>query len=66
MGIQINGEWINNIRYADDTVVFGNKTTSFQKMINKEVDVSQSYGLSLNINKNNYMIISKKKQIVEE
>jgi len=32
-GIKINGEYINNIRYADDTVVFANSLESLQEMM---------------------------------
>lgn len=54
------GEYINNIRYADDTIVFANNMSSLQKIVDKIVDISESFGSSLNINKNKYMVILKK------
>jgi len=50
-GIKINGEYINNIRYTDDTVVFVNILESFQEMMVRVVEVSQRYGLFLNFKK---------------
>jgi len=65
-GIKINGEYINNIRYSDDTVIFANNMTCLQRILNKIVDTSESFALFININKTKYMIISKKQFVGEQ
>lgn len=58
-GILVNGERLNNIRYADDTVVFADNIISMQRLIDKISEASERYGLKVNINKTKFMIISK-------
>lgn len=58
-GIKINGENINNIRYADDTAVFADSLENLQELMTRITETSQRYGLPLNIKKTKYMIISK-------
>ncbi|KAI5718027.1 hypothetical protein M8J77_015079 [Diaphorina citri] len=60
-GINIHGTVINNIRYADDTVIFGSSMMELQSLMNKIVNSCRKYGLNLNIKKTKYMIISKSK-----
>lgn len=58
-GIRVNGEIINNIRYADDTVLLSDSIEGLQELLNKVNQTSEVYGLSLNVNKTKYMVISK-------
>jgi hypothetical protein len=58
-GIKINGEYLNNIRYADDTVIFTNDIVELQYIMDRVVKVSERYGLILNTKKTKFMIISK-------
>jgi Reverse transcriptase (RNA-dependent DNA polymerase) len=58
-GILVNGECLNNIRYADDTVVFADSLQSLQDMMNRVTKKSEEYGLRLNTAKTKYMVISK-------
>ena len=53
---------INNLRYADDTVLLAGTHEDLQTLINKMVTVSEEYGLSLNISKTKYMLITKTTQ----
>jgi len=53
-------------KYADDTVIFANNMTSLQRISNEIVDTSERFGLSLNINKTKYMIISKEQTVGEQ
>lgn len=62
MGIKINGMTINNLRYADDTVILAGTHEDLQTLINRMVTVSEEYGLSLNISKTKYMLITKTTQ----
>uniref|UniRef100_A0A8D8Q762 Craniofacial development protein 2 n=1 Tax=Cacopsylla melanoneura TaxID=428564 RepID=A0A8D8Q762_9HEMI len=58
-GILLNGERLNNIRYADDTVIFADSLEGLQSLITKVNTVSENYGLQMNIAKTKFMIISK-------
>lgn len=62
IGIEINGKVINNLRYADDTVLLAGTLEDLQAIINKIVVISEEYGLSLNISKTKYMLIAKTTQ----
>ena len=50
-GIKVNGENINNIRYADDTALIAGSKKELQALINIVVKESERMGLSLNIKK---------------
>lgn len=58
-GISINGININNIRYADDTVLLADSAEGLQAIIDRVVTISKEYGLTLNAKKTKTMIISK-------
>lgn len=55
----MNGETINNIRYADDTVIIANNNEELQRIVQNIHSASEEYGLSLNTSKTKWMIISK-------
>jgi len=52
----LNSIPINSIRYADDTVVVAATPENFQILINRIVECSEEYGLSLNISKTKIMV----------
>ena len=58
-GIMVNGERLNNFRYADDTIVFADSLQNLQALVTNIAEVSQRYGLDLNVKKTKYMVISK-------
>ena len=55
----MNGETINNIRYADDTVILANSLEDLQTLLEKINATSGKHGLNLNTLKAKYMTISK-------
>ena len=59
VGIKVNGKPINNIRYADDTVLLAGNEKDLQCLVDRVSSISQSHGLKININKTKFMIISK-------
>lgn len=59
-GILINGERLNNIRYADDAVVFADSMEGLQTLMARITEISQNYGLDLNTKKTKYMVITKR------
>ena len=62
-GIKVNGENINNIRYADDTALIAGSQEDLQKLLNTVVAESERMGLSLNVKKTECMVVSKKSVI---
>ena len=56
-GLKVNGENINNIRYADDTVLIATSEIDLQALLVKE---SERKGLLLNVKKTECMVVSKK------
>ncbi|GFN84614.1 retrovirus-related pol polyprotein line-1 [Plakobranchus ocellatus] len=59
-GLKTNGENLNNLRYADDTVLIAESGKQLQKLLNTVVLESERMGLSLNVKKTECMVISKK------
>ena len=59
-GLKIGGHNINNLRYADDTVLIKTSQNVLQKMINTIVKESSKFGQNLNKKKTEIMTISKK------
>lgn len=58
-GIKVNGVVINNIRYADDTLLVADTPDGLQRLLNRVAEAGLEYGLKLNGAKTKYMIISK-------
>uniref|UniRef100_A0A8D8SJ40 Craniofacial development protein 2 n=2 Tax=Cacopsylla melanoneura TaxID=428564 RepID=A0A8D8SJ40_9HEMI len=58
-GININGRPVNNIRYADDTVLLAETMEDLQRMLNNVIQASEESGLTLNTKKTKYMIVAK-------
>lgn len=59
-GIAVNGHNVNNIRYADDTVLISETEIGLQQLLHKVVAESEKLGLSLNTKKTYTMAVSKK------
>ena len=58
-GIKINGKIINNIRYADDTVVLAESAQDLQGLMNQIVRHSENSGLLINTTKTKVMAFTK-------
>src|SRR5215469_1932566 len=56
-GIRMNGYNINNIRYADDTVLVADSEEKFQGLLNVLYEVSERKGLKINKSKTEVMVI---------
>ena len=59
-GVRLGGHNINDIRYADDTVLIAESEKDLQDMLDIVVEESGRKGLALNISKTESMTISKK------
>ena len=62
-GFRICGTVVNNLRYADDTVLIAESEEQLQRMINVVVTKSEEKGLYLNSAKSFTMVFSKASQI---
>lgn len=49
-GMKVNGTPINNLKYADDTLILAD---ILERMMNRMVKDSQDYGLGINIKQTN-------------
>jgi hypothetical protein len=58
-GVKINGRIINNLRYADDTVLMAESEQELQELVDEVYYKSNQYGLDMNIQKTKAMIIGK-------
>ena len=58
-GVTIGGTQINNLRYADDTVLLTDSEDNLQNMMNKASEVGKLYNMKINAKKTNAMVISR-------
>jgi len=58
-GVKVNGQYINNLRYADDTTLIAYTIEDLQELISAVSTHSEKYGLNINIAKTKYMIVSR-------
>ena len=56
-GIKLLGEYINNLRYADDTVLLAESEEELQKLVDAVKEGSLKFGLEMNTKKTKTMII---------
>lgn len=59
IGIRINGEFVNNLRYAEDRVILTGSVAHLQRLIDKLSVKCEKYGLSMNVKKTKFMLITK-------
>ena len=61
-GIQVGGHNINNLRYADDTILISENEKDLQQLLNIVESKSKEKGLGLNSKKTEVMVISRKEE----
>ena len=62
-GFRIGGTVVNNLRYAEDTVIIAESEEQLQRLINAVLTKSEEKGLYLNSAKSFAMVFSKASQI---
>lgn len=62
IGIKVNGKPINNLRFADDTVLIAEGIEDLQQLLDRVVELSEERGLTLNTKKTQFMVITKSQQ----
>ena len=55
MGLQVQGEYINNLRYAGDTTLRAESEEELKSLLMKVKEESEKFGLKLNIQKTKIM-----------
>lgn len=58
-GIAVGGRKINNLRYADDTLILAASHRELEEIMQKLNNVSQQYGLKINAKKTKVLIIDR-------
>jgi len=56
-------ETINNLRYADDTVLKADSAGGLQKLIDRVVEACDIYGMRLNCKKTKILVVSKNDEV---
>ena len=59
IGIKVNGVWVNNIRYADDTMLIADNVQDLQRLVNIVGEHSRAAGLNINTKKTKFMVITR-------
>ncbi|GFO26694.1 LOW QUALITY PROTEIN: endonuclease-reverse transcriptase [Plakobranchus ocellatus] len=62
-GIKIGGSNINNLRYADDTVLIAENEKDLQQLLDIVKEESEKKGLELNRKKTEVMVVSRKQEL---
>ena len=64
-GVNVGGVNVNNLRYADDTVLLAENNTDLQELVTAINNKGKRYGMEINITKTKGMIVSKKEMVPE-
>ena len=59
-GFSVGGRNVNNIRYADDTVLIADSKEKLQKLLDTVKTKSEVHGLKINASKTEILVVSKK------
>lgn len=62
-GIKFNGNYISNLRYADDAALVSESKKKLQKMLDKLNSSCLDYGMAINVKKTKVMVISKASKV---
>ena len=62
-GVKVGGQNINNLRYADDTVLIADTEDQLQRTLKIVAEESEAKGLELKAKKTECMVISKKQEV---
>ena len=54
-GIGINGEYLNNLRFADDVILIAKSHKELQEMVEELINMGEEAGLEMNLGKTVYI-----------
>uniref|UniRef100_A0A8D9FJ87 Craniofacial development protein 2 n=1 Tax=Cacopsylla melanoneura TaxID=428564 RepID=A0A8D9FJ87_9HEMI len=58
-GFKMNGRVLNNIRYADDTLLIATSKEELEKLLRKVMIICEKYGMKMNMKKTKVMLVAK-------
>ena len=61
--IKVNGVNLNNIRYSIDAALISMSQWQLQKMLNKLEKIGEQYGMSINVNKAECLVVTKLEKV---
>ena len=59
-GIQVGGEYISSVRFADDKAIVADSAKGLQLLMTRLNEVTEEYGMKINIKKTKVMVVTKK------
>ena len=59
-GIQVGGEYISSVRFADDKAIVADTAKGLQLLMTRLNEVTEEYGMKINIKKTKVMVVTKK------
>lgn len=59
VGVKVNGKVVNNLRYADDTVLIASSEGDLQMLLDRVHECSLEAGLSMNVSKTKFLVVSR-------
>jgi hypothetical protein len=65
-GVRIAGQWLRDVRFADDQSMMSGTEKGLQEIMNKVNDTAKSYDMRINVKKTKTMIISRDMIEIEE
>ena len=65
-GVNIGGYNINNLRYADDTVLLAENEEQLQKVVDQVNTSGKEYGMTMNSKKTKIMHITRKGETTQQ
>ena len=57
-GIKVNGVNLNNTHYSNDTALISMPQWQLQKMLNELEKIGEQYGMSINVNKAECLVVT--------
>ena len=64
-GFSVGGRNLNNVRYADDTVMVADSAEKLQELVNAVNEASEEKGLRINRAKTECMVVSKRNEPID-
>jgi hypothetical protein len=65
-GVKIGGQWLKDVRFADDQAMVSNTEKGLQSIMNKLNDTAKTYDMKINVKKTKTMIITKNREVGED
>jgi len=59
IGVKVNRKFVNDLRYADDTVILAGTMAHLQRSMDRLYIACNKYGLEMNVKKTKFMLITK-------